>query len=82
MSISYRSNRDPDLLGGCANEHFVEATLLFSLHKVKSHVQSAPTTKPCNTGLEGGSGSTFKSHKTFLGNQCELSYELAKPQKW
>ena len=52
--------------------------LLFSLHKVKTHVQSAPTTKPCNTGLEGGSGSTFKSHKTFLGNQHGLSYKLTK----
>ena len=63
---------------GFAHKHFVEAKLLFNLHKLKTHVQSAPTTELWNTGLEGGIGSTFGLHKTFSGNQRGLSYELAK----
>ena len=40
-------------IGGCAHEHFVEAKLLFNLHKVRIHAQSAPTINPYNTSLEG-----------------------------
>ena len=62
--------------------HFVEAKLLFDLHKSRTLAQGASTSKPYNTSLEGGITSEFGSHKTFLGNQCVLCYKLAKSNRW
>ena len=66
------------LIGGCANDHFVEATLLFGLWEAKTHAQSVLTKMSYIADLKGGIGPTFGLYKTFSGNQRGLSYDLAK----
>ena len=38
---------------GCAHKHFVEAKLLFNLHKIKTYAQCASAFKLYKTNLEG-----------------------------